>query len=116
MGGCERCLASGICTGAPCNFECRLVTENECETLVMGRKAVKGEDISKISACLQCFRVDRVDDLLIDAGVLVGDLITHINGKFPENQQEFAVWFMELKPGDVVKVWRGLDRFDIKLG
>jgi hypothetical protein len=120
-GGCQRCTGSGLCTAATCNYDCRMVTETECETIIMaGGGDVPPEGYSayikeRTALFSQGYRVERCTGLMTKAGISEGDWISHINGKFPQSLDDFAAMVLDLPKGTVLKVWKGSERIDITL-
>lgn len=120
-GGCQRCTGSGLCTATTCNYDCRMVTETECETIIMaggGDVPPEGFSMQKkatFAQFTQAFRIEHCTELMSKAGLYVGDFCTHINGKFPQGLDDFAELVKDLPKGTVFKVWKGSDRIDIAL-
>jgi hypothetical protein len=123
-GGCQRCDGGGNCLSAPCNMDCRNLGNGQCETIIMGG----GGDVppegggnyakemkEKLAAFYQAYKVDRCTELMTQAGINVGDWVTHVNGKFPNSLDEFGEMVKHLPEGTVFKVWKGSERVDITL-
>lgn len=120
MGACERCDGGGTCLQATCNFECKKIGD-ACETIVMGgfgdpppeglSKAVR-DSAARFS---QTFRIEQCTELMTDAGLVVGEEVTHVNGQFPRGLDEFAEMVKDLSKGTVLKVWRKGQRLDVTL-
>lgn len=121
MGDCQRCDGGGNCLGAPCNLQCKFVGENSCETIVAGGGGdVPPEGYSKYIAertamFSQGYRVERCTGLMTKAGIVVGDWVSHVNGKFPQSLDDFAELVKDLPKGTILKVWKGSERVDITL-
>lgn len=110
MAGCEKCDGNDTCIQAGCNMDCRDWGE-WCETIVMGGfNGMAPESITKdqklsLASFNPCFRIEQCTALMIAAGLRIGDIVTHVNGKFPQDMKEFADMIESLPAGTVFKVW-----------
>lgn len=112
MALCEKCVASN-CYSAPCNLDCRHYG-TWCETIVMagGDAPFDKEFYLKAPATydhaeFSCQRVIRLSKRLADAGVRIGDTITHINKQFADTTEEFGKLVNDLPAGTELRLIRG---------
>jgi hypothetical protein len=111
MGACEQCDGGGNCLSTTCNKECRQHGET-CETIIMG--GINGLQVENLSdkqkaglaKFLPCFIIEQCTVLMLKAGIACGDLVTHVDGKFPQDQDDFASLVESLPAGTVLKVWK----------
>jgi hypothetical protein len=111
MGACEQCDGGGNCLSTTCNKECRHLGD-VCETIFMG--GINGREVegmtkkqkAGLARFLPCFIIENCTELMLKAGIAIGDLVTHVNGKFPQDLRDFAALVESLPAGTVLKIWR----------
>lgn len=123
MGDCQRCDGNGVCLQTTCNFECKYIGENSCETIVAGGGQGGGfaaplseEQRLTVAKFTQCWRVEQCSEAMLNQGLEPGDLVTHVNGKFPQSMDDFAELVKVMPKGTILKVWKQSGkRLDVEL-
>lgn len=111
MGACEQCFQDN-CYSSGCNSNCKQ-SGSHCYTEWMGGgddplpQGFRAEEARGIdySVFTRAFIVLHRTDLMRKAGIEIGSLITHVNGKYPDSSKGFGEMIKSLPSGTVLRIF-----------
>jgi hypothetical protein len=112
--------SSARCAGSQCfsdaiQYECEY-GDGWCTTHVMGGGDPPLEGgVDNRADFIPTYTVFKPNELMKKAGVVAGDAISHIDGKFPKDIEDFAEMVSSLSKGTMLRVWSDGADFDVTL-